>query len=159
VGLGAIVGAFALLRDRQRGGRRIGGIALGALGAGCLLVATFLPFLLGARPSLGRPSTTARLEIVSPSPGQTFRGDPARIPVTLRLEGGEVVPFTSFRLVPNTGHIHLFVDGAVVSMTTALSSTVTAPPGSHELVAEFVAVDHGPFDPPVRVTTPFSVTG
>jgi hypothetical protein len=125
----------------------------------CFLVATILPFFLGARPALGRPSTTARLEIVSPRAGEVFRGDPASIPVTLRLNGGKVVPITSLRLVPNEGHIHLYLDGSLVSMTGGLDALVSATPGPHELVAEFVAVDHAPFQPRVRATVTFSVSG
>jgi hypothetical protein len=73
------------------------------------------------------------------------------------LDGGQVVPFSSFRLEPNEGHIHLSVDGRLVSMTTGLTADIAASPGPHELVAEFVAVDHGPFDPRVQATTTFSV--
>jgi hypothetical protein len=138
---------------------RAAAIAIGVAGAGCLVVGTILPLLLGASPSLSRPATTARLEITSPASGEVFRGDPATVRVTIRLDGGQVVPFTSLRLVPNEGHIHLFLDGALVSMTTGLTAQITVPPGPHELAAEFVAVDHGSFDPQVRATVTFSVVG
>lgn len=131
---------------------------LAGIGVGCLVVATFLPILLGARPSLGRPSTSARLEIVSPRPGQVFHGDPATIHVVLLLPGGRVVPSTSLRLVPDEGHIHLFLDGVLVAMTTDLSADVAAQPGTHEVSAEFVAVDHLSFDPRVIASTTFSVS-
>ena len=157
VGLAALVGAGWIYTHRVSRWGRLGGIGLGVVGAGCLVLGTILPFLLGARPSLGRPSTAARLEITSPAAGEVFRGDPATLPVAMQLDGGQVVPFTSLRLVPNEGHIHLFLDGALVSMTTGLTAQITAPPGPHELVAEFVAVDHGSFDPQVRATVTFSV--
>ena len=94
---------------------------------------------------------------MSPAGEQVFHGHPATVHVVLSLDGAQVVPFTSLRLVPDEGHIHLFLDGALVSMTTGLTADVSAAPGSHVLEAEFVAVDHGPFDPRVRASTPFSV--
>jgi hypothetical protein len=53
--------------------------------------------------------------------------------------------------------IHLYLDGSLVSMTTGLDAEIVAPPGQHELRAEFVAVDHGPFQPRVVRTVTFSV--
>ena len=88
-----------------------------------------------------------------------FRGSPVSIPVQLRLHGGTVVPFTSLRLVPNESHIHLFLDGSLVSMTTGLHAQISASAGQHELRAEFVAVDHAPFQPRVVATVTFSVRG
>jgi hypothetical protein len=82
---------------------------------------------------------------------------PASIQVDLRLDGGNVVGFSSLRLVPNEGHIHLYLDGSLVSMTTGLDAQIAATPGQHELRAEFVAVDHGPFAPRVVATATFSV--
>jgi hypothetical protein len=124
----------------------------------CLSAATFLPLFLGARPAIARPSTAARVEIVSPTPGQVFRGDPATVHVVLLLVGGRVVPTTSLRLVPDEGHIHLFLDGTLVSMTAALTADLVAAPGTHQLSAEFVAVDHLSFDPRVTASTAFSVS-
>jgi len=157
IGVFICAGWFYTRRPGPRG--RAVAYGLGAVGIGCFAIATFLPFFLGATPTLRRPTTTATLAIVSPTSGQVLRGDPAIVHVVLRLDGGQVVPFTSLRLEPNEGHIHLYLDGTLVSMTTGLTADITAVPGAHELEAEFVAVDHGPFDPRVRVTTPFSVAG
>jgi hypothetical protein len=66
-------------------------------------------------------------------------------------------PFTSLRLVPNEDHIHLSLDGSLVAMATGLDAELTVEPGAHRLVAEFVAIDHGPFDPRVLTTVDFSV--
>ena len=159
VAIAASYGAYRLFSRPSGPARRAGSIGLGVVAAGCFLIATILPFLLGARPALGRPSTTARLEIVSPGTGEVFRGDPASVAVALRLTGGKIVPITSLRLVPNEGHIHLYLDGSLVSMTTGLDALITASPGQHELTAEFVAVDHAPFQPRVRATVTFSVNG
>ncbi len=115
--------------------------------AGCAAVAAFvIPPKLRPTIAAVRPSTDARLEILSPRPGQVFRGDPADVQVHLRL-----------RLVPNEGHVHLILDGRLVSMTSSTDQTLALSPGTYHLKAEFVAVDHGPFDPPVTASVTFSV--
>jgi hypothetical protein len=157
VALGASYGAHWLFTHPSDALRRALSIGLGVVAVTCFGVATAFPLLLGASPSLGRPSTTARLEIVSPRSGETVRGDPASVHVELRLEGGMVVSTTSLRLVPNEGHIHLFLDGSLAKMTTGLDAVVTATPGQHELRAEFVAIDHGPFEPRLQTTVGFVV--
>ena len=158
-GLGAVYGAYWFYNHPPPSLQRAPAVGLGVIAFVCFVLATIFPLLLGAPPSLGRPSTVAELEIVSPHEGEVFRGDLATIPVDLRLDGGKVVPFTSLRLVPNEGHIHLYLDGSLVSMTTPLDTRVAAPPGQHEFQAEFVAVDHGPFQPRVVATVTFSVRG
>jgi hypothetical protein len=155
--LGCVAGAYRLFSHPSGGLRRTAAIGLGVAALASLAAATAFPLFLGASPSLGRPSTTARLQIVSPRSGEVVRGDPAQVHVVLRLEGGTIVPATSLRLVPNEGHIHLYLDGSAVSMTTGLDAVVTASPGPHELRAEFVAVDHGPFQPRLQTVVTFSV--
>ena len=156
-GIGALGGAWWFNAHRPALLGRAPAIGLGVVAGACLVLATIFPILLGARPSLRRPSTTAILMIVLPQQGEVFRGDPASFPVELQLEGGTIVPFTSLRLVPDEGHIHLYLDDSLVSMTAALSARITAAPGPHELHVEFVAVDHRPFDPRVVATAAFSV--
>jgi hypothetical protein len=104
-----------------------------------------------------RPKATARLEIISPRPGSVFRGDPAVVQVRVRLVGGRIVPFTSLKPVPNVGHVHVYVDGRLASMAGGLTGSIEVIPGTHELEADFVASDHGPFKPPVRRKVTFSV--
>jgi hypothetical protein len=156
-GMGAAYGAYWFHHHPPSVLRRAPTFGLGTVALACFVVATVFPILLGARPSLGRPATTGRLTIESPHPNQVFRGVPASIPVHLRLEGAKVVPITTLHLVPNEGHIHLYLDGSLVSMATSVDARITASPGPHELRAEFVAVDHGPFDPRVIATVSFSV--
>jgi hypothetical protein len=158
-GFGAAYGAYWFFNHPSPSLHRAPAVGLGVVAFGCFVLATVFPLLLGARPSLGRPSTTAQLEIVSPYQGEIFPSGLASIPVELRLDGGTVVPFTSLRLVPNAGHIHLYLDGSLLSMTTALDSRIAASPGQHELRAEFVAVDHAPFQPRVVAMVTFSVRG
>jgi hypothetical protein len=156
-GISCLIGAGWLFTQYRGAVARAGAIGLGAVAVVCLVLGTVLPLLLGARPSLTRPSTTARLTFVSPSPGAVLPGGAGPIHVVLRLDAGRVVPSTSLRLVPNEGHIHLWLDGSLIAMATGLDAEITVQPGAHRLVAEFVAVDHGPFDPRVLTTVDFSV--
>jgi hypothetical protein len=159
--IGAVLfGGVAFLRLRNRGflglPKLVGWLAAVAA-VGCLAAAFILPPIISPQPSAVRPSTSARISIVSPRPGQTFRGDPAEVPVTLHLEGGKIVPFTSTKLLPDTGHIHVYLDGALIQMTTSLHGRVGVVAGRHTLRAEFVAVDHAPFNPGVVDSVTFVV--
>lgn len=112
----------------------------------------------GASPAsrIARPASTAALAIVRPGPGARAAGED--LEVVLRLDGGRVVDATSSTLTPDTGHVHLALDGRTVSMTYGLVQSVSlrsVAPGEHTLQAEFVAADHGPFSPRVTVTTTF----
>jgi hypothetical protein len=155
-GIGAAWGAYFLYSHPRTFLRRATGIGLGVVAFGCFGLGTALPLILHATPSPTRPSTRARLEFLSPTPDEAFRGSSATIPVQLRLVGGRIVPISSLHLVPNEGHIHLYLDGSLVAMT-GLTGQVTARPGQHTLRAEFVAIDHGPFHPRVVATVVFEV--
>jgi hypothetical protein len=157
-----LFGWFAIWRLRGkafRGVPRPLAWAAAALASTALILAFVLPPIL--TPSgRARPSTTAHLVILSPQPGEVFQAagrSIAPIPVRLRLTGGRIVPFTSTKLVANEGHIHLFVDDALVSMALALDKEVQVPPGEHTIRAEFVATDHAPFEPRVTATVSFRV--
>ena len=133
------------------------GWASGAAAAACLVLALVLPPIIRPEQNAARPSTTGRLSFITPTPGEVFRGNPATVPVALHLAGARVVPFISTHLVPNEGHVHLFLDGSIVSMSFTLETTLQVRPGRHQLAAEFVAVDHGPFSPPVITGVAFDV--
>jgi hypothetical protein len=109
-------------------------------------------------PSTGgtRPSSTATLSIVSPANGSVVRG--STVDVRLSLSGAHIVKATSSVLRPDEGHVHLIVDGKLVSMNYSLNDTITGvSPGHHLLQAEFVANDHAPFDPRVIAVSSFEV--
>ena len=82
--------------------------------------------------------------------------------VRLDLRGGTIVPSSTTTLTPTTGHIHVFVDGAIVSMTYGTEQRILLgglEPGPHVLQAEFVAADHGPFNPRVTAMEQFVTEG
>jgi len=113
-----------------------------------------------AIPSGARPVSTATLSIVRPTEGRVVSGP--QVEVVMRLDGGAVVDAASTKLTPDTGHIHLSIDGRLVSMTYGLVQLVDVgdlSAGDHSIEAEFVAADHGPFDPRVIARTTCTIGG
>jgi hypothetical protein len=111
-----------------------------------------------AIPSGARPPSTATLAIVRPTEGEVVSGK--QVEVVMTLEGGRIIDTTSTTLTPDTGHIHLSIDGKLVSMTYGLVQILDVSglsPGEHTIEAEFVAADHGPFNPPVVAQTTFTI--
>lgn len=106
-------------------------------------------------PATGRPSSTAKIAIVSPATGATV---PTRgTTVTVSLEGGTIVKQASTNLKPDEGHVHLSVDGKTITLTGDLEvETGPLSGGPHLIEVEFAANDHGPFSP--RVIAQVSVT-
>lgn len=103
-----------------------------------------------------RPSSTGELTIVSPENGERISGDTAQLEID--LQGAEVVDQTSTDLQPDEGHLHVVLDGKLVSMTSGTSQLLQGlAPGEHLLQVEFVANDHAPFDPRVLAAVTFEV--
>jgi len=103
-----------------------------------------------------RPSSTASLAIVEPPDDALVRGD--TVDVVFTLEGGTLVGLTATEVRPDEGHLHVTLDGALVSMTGGLEQELTGlEPGPHLLKAEFVAADHAPFEPRVLAAVAFTV--
>jgi hypothetical protein len=115
-----------------------------------VVLAYVFPVIIRGPSTLFRPHATARLEIRSPLPGEVFHGDPAVVPIELVLVGGRLASSTSRNVVPNVGHLHVYLDGSLLSMSTGLRDQLQVRPGGHVLEVEFVAGDHGPFNPRVR---------
>lgn len=104
-----------------------------------------------------RPATSATIAFVSPPPGGEVDGNLMNVVVDLR--GGRIVAQTSTNLQPDAGHIHLLIDGKVESMTEDQSQVLDVSrldAGTHTLEAEFVAMDHGPFNPRVTAIITFT---
>lgn len=81
----------------------------------------------------------------------------SKVRVRIGLTGGEYVPNYSTDLTPNLGHIHLTIDGQLLSTLSGLDQEISVTPGPHLLQAEFVALDHFPFDPRVITSVSFVV--
>lgn len=91
-----------------------------------------------------------------PSPGENVSGD--LLDVRLRLEGGAIAEASSTSVAPDTGHLHVFLDGELLSMSYGREQEVEIDglsPGQHRLQAEYVAAEHVPFDPPVVTSVTF----
>jgi hypothetical protein len=149
------VGAWTLLRPPSAGLRKMEGAGLGVLAAGCICAASVLPFIIRPGFTVFRPSTKARVEIVSPHSGETVPA--GSVHLVVRVVGGKVVPFTSKHLVPNEGHLHVWLDRRLVSMLAGTTTIIPVSAGTHTLQVEFVAIDHGPFSPRVRESVTFGV--
>lgn len=153
---------WSRLRDRgfERIGRR-GAVGLLALAGAFAVASATLPRAIFPGPATGdRPTSTATLAFREPADGVVGTGD--RLPVALDLRGARITDRTSTDLDPALGHLHLSVDGRLVSMTSDTSTVVDLrelAPGTHTLEAEFVAADHGPFSPRVLARVSFTTEG
>lgn len=105
-----------------------------------------------------RPSSPAVLTILSPTPGQVVTGTTFRVKV--KLENARLLEQASRTITPDTGHVHIALDGKTVTLLAGLEYELTGlTPGSHLLEASFAAADHGAFNPPVVTTVTFTVKG
>ncbi|MFL5767264.1 MAG: hypothetical protein ACJ758_05395 [Actinomycetota bacterium] len=103
-----------------------------------------------------RPSSPAVLKILEPKTGQVIHGTSTEL--KLDLKNAKVVPTTTTNIDPTHGHVHVYLDNQLVSMNFQLSQQLgNLTPGQHFLRCEFVAADHGPFDPRVITSTTFTV--
>jgi hypothetical protein len=103
-----------------------------------------------------RPSSTAKLSILSPKNGSVVKGPTVRL--ELSVEGAHIVKRTSTDLSPDEGHVHVLLDGSLISMNYRLGDDIPdVPAGPHRIDVEFVATDHAPFDPRVTAATSFQV--
>jgi hypothetical protein len=87
------------------------------------------------------------LRIVTPTDNSTVAAD-APVEIRVDLEGGKLTSSTD-QTAPNVGHLHISVDGSIVSMPGTPQATVELEPGRHLIVVEFVGADHQPFSPPI----------
>jgi branched-subunit amino acid transport protein len=134
------------------------GVAMLAFAPVAVVGSLLLPSLLWPNPvATGpRPASSASIAFAEPAPGQVVTGEELR--VWVRVENGTIVEGSSTNITRDTGHLHLFLDGELLSMTTGGEQRMDIgelTSGEHELRAEFVAADHAPFDPPVVAAVTF----
>lgn len=119
-------------------------LAVGACGGGA-----------GGSSGSHRPVTQARIQIVRPGPNEVTGPD---VHLVLNLIGAQVVQPNAGPIRPDQGHIHVSLDGQLVSMTYGTTQDLPdTPPGSHSIQAEFVATDHQPFANRVVASVLFTV--
>jgi hypothetical protein len=151
-------------RLRGRGLERLprwGGVALTGVALALVIAAAFVPQLIlrsSTTPAATgpRPSSPVTLQIVEPADGAHTDAD--QLTVRIEVHGGTLTQTTSTSIAPDTGHLHLLLDGAIVSMSGDTLQVVdirNLADGGHTLTAEFVATDHLPFDPPVTESVTF----
>lgn len=134
----------------------LGLAACGGSGDGDGATPTTLP-----SPVAERPSSTGKLTLVEPSSGAVL--GPEAVRVRLELTGATLTKKVSRNLRPDEGHIHLRLDGETITLLGDLEENLAdilgkpVASGPHLLEAEFVASDHGPFDPRIIVSVPFTV--
>ena len=103
-----------------------------------------------------RPSSTAKLLIASPHNGQVVRG--GSVQLRLDLRNAKIVAATTSNIRPDQGHVHVMLDGRLISMNYGLQEVLPKlAAGTHVLQVEFVAADHLPFDPRVLTQAAFEV--
>jgi hypothetical protein len=87
------------------------------------------------------------VEIEDPTDGSTVdAGEPFALQVA--LEGASLTTKVTSD-DPTEGHIHIYVDGKVVSMPSTLTPEVELRVGPHTIAVEYVTAEHAPLDPPV----------
>ena len=156
-----VLGVMAVRRIRRGDRPRVrlaGWLLLSASLATAAAAVTLPSRYLRPRIAKIRPVSTATLEILSPLPGQVVHRPVME--VDLRLSGGRIVRRATTRLRPDEGHVHVSIDGNLTSMTFGLRQRTDIKGlarGAHLLQAEFVAADHGPFNPRVRSVVTFRV--
>ena len=105
--------------------------------------------------AVSRPTSAAKLRIVRPAANEVTGPDTT---IQLELTGAHIVPQTTGPLRGDEGHIHVSVDGKLVSMAFGTTQDLHAlTPGPHTLQAEFVAADHVPFRNRVTAAVIFQV--
>jgi len=109
-------------------------------------------------PVSDRPSSPAKVQIISPTNGEVIHG--STVAVKVKLSNATIVPQTSTNITPTEGHLHLYLDDQIESMNFSDATTIgDVSPGLHTLKVEFVATDHLPFDPRVIAQVAFEAKG
>lgn len=132
------------------------------LSASLLVLVALVSCTGGASPTSGttappaRPSSPATVTIESPKNGQVVHS--ATVPLRINLKGARIVKQANLHIDPRKGHVHVSLDGKIVSMNYSLQDSISkVSPGTHVITVEFVASDHRSFDPRVLAEVAFQV--
>ncbi|GAC1408951.1 MAG: hypothetical protein NVSMB57_01040 [Actinomycetota bacterium] len=107
-------------------------------------------------PRSERLHSNATLAILSPTPGQVVHG--TTLVTKVKVNGAKIIPQATLKVRPDEGHLHLRLDGTIVTILASQTYTLTKlKKGRHLLQAEFVAGNHVPFDPRIIQEITFSV--
>lgn len=110
-----------------------------------------------SQPEVLRPVTPARVRIVEPGPNQETGPD---LTVRAELTGAGLVSGSRQVLRAGEGHLHLFVDGQLLSTEfPGVQDIHGLFPGPHSVQVEFVAADDAPFRSRVIAAVLFTVAG
>ena len=136
--------------------------AIPALGLALLTAACSSGSTTASGPPTGpvtpRPSSPAKVQIITPTNGEVIHG--STLAVNVKLSNATIVPQTSTNITPTEGHLHLYLDDEIESMNFSDTTTLqNVTPGLHTLKVEFVATDHLPFDPRVIAQVAFEAKG
>src|SRR5207247_2791446 len=100
------------------------------------------PACISPSPNADLPSSKTTINIVSPTEDEVFEGTadaPAHVLMEIRVLGARIVPLTSTRLRPDEAHVHLFLDGSLVSMSAGTTPSRHAGPCTPVDRAELLA--------------------
>jgi hypothetical protein len=147
------VGAFSTAgtspqRRLARIGRRLGMPAL-LIGLVTIFIGPDAVTRIDSRCSV-RPSTTATLDVISPTEGQHFPSN--AVPIRVNVKGGSLAAASVNKLQPGKGHLQVSVDRILVTQAANPVQVVQVGDGDHAISVEYVASDHLPFCPKVAVT-------
>lgn len=133
----AFVAAFVLRSAKTDNGA----FAWAAFGAGIVLAAAAF-----VAPNVFKPTTDVTIAITAPEEGAVVAAG-ERFPVEVDVTGGKVA---SSEASSSGGHLHLYVDGRLLSMPYSTKANVKLEPGTHEVTVEYVDLQHASFDPPIQ---------
>ncbi len=103
-----------------------------------------------------RPSSTGTIRVLEPGPGEIVDGPD--VVVKVELTGARLVAKNVAEVTPDTGHMHISLDGKTLTLLAGETYTMKGvSPGLHILSVELAAGDHGPFYPRVQQQVTFRV--
>lgn len=109
----------------------------------------------------GQTPTGPKLEIITPSDGQTIYG--GKIPILISFENFEIVDYSANKTPKaGQGHVHLWLDETnptPENATKVIEDNFTysdVPFGNHTLVAELVSNNHASLTPVQKMTVNFT---